>query len=259
MGRKRMCMLLAAAMALGLGMPAFAAEGQEAPPAAEVIEPVQEAAPVAEGAPVPDEVPPAPEETPAEETAPPAETEDAPEAAVAAQDVTVSIIGEVDSFQKLGYFGPDGIHNIASGNTVPAGVTALVYVSPQYSVSVENGRITGDRYDYGANLKRVYIPELEETDGPFLNADGLNIYSRVFEIAAPGSGTMTVHITPSDDPLPELIPITFYNQNEETYGGMDEANGYWVQTAPDGTRQPVIATGSTLKILIKNGCDLQVL
>ena len=138
-------------------------------------------------------------------------------------------------------------------------MTALVYVSPQYSVSVENGTITGDRYDYGANLKRVYIPELEETDGPFLNADGLNIYSRVFEIAAPESGTMTVHITPSDDPLPELIPITFYNQNEETYGGVDEANDYWVQTAPDGTRQQVIATSSTLKILIKNGYELQVL
>ena len=105
MGRKWMCGLLAAAMVLGLGMPAFAAEGQEAPPAAEPMETVQEAAPVPEDAPAEDmsaEENPAetvPEAAgPAEETAPPEETEDAPEAAAAAQAVTVSITGEVDSF-----------------------------------------------------------------------------------------------------------------------------------------------------------------
>ena len=168
-----------------------------------------------------------------------------------ASGVTVNITGAAEGFQKLCYYGPGGSLEPVEGNTVPAGVTALVYLAPGYALTAENGTVTDDLYDMGAKLSTPAAPNYT------MNAEGLNIYSRVFHVTAPGSGTMTVNIAPSDDPLPQLIPVTFYN--EQLCQGIDFDGVCWHNTLPDGTGQYVMAGGASMKISVKQGYNVQVL
>ena len=247
MFRKWISMLLVAMLLLGMSATAFAdSEAEEAPASAAEEGPVA-CEPEMIDAETEGEEPPAEAEV---ET--PAVLEYEEEAApVSVSGVPVNLTGATDAFQSLHYYGVNGSFETAEENVVLAGATVLVYLAPGNTLTVENGTVTEERYDISGEYSVPSLPDYK------MNLESIRVNSRIFHVTAPESGTMTVHITPSDDPLPTLIPVTFYN--EEMLEGIDFNGVGWHNTLPDGAGQYVLAGGASMKISVKQDYTVEVL
>ncbi len=268
MSKKWLSGVLAVIMVLGAGMPALAAEGLEAPPAAEVAESVQEAAPVAAEA-------PAEEALPIEETAPAAEApaeetpvEDAPQAA-AAQGVTVNLTGVTDPVDTLvvcedmagelrRYCTDEGVPVPLSVSVRP-GSEVRLFMDPAYDVTVDN-----------ATVETNHLFSQALAQGPGDNGHQRYDLStfRSVSLTVPQQGTVTVTVAATQDLLPELVPYVFYNK--KWYGG-DEGGGIVGGVSPDDPYQyggtlgatghdgTTIATGSVIEVWTAPGFEMEVL
>ena len=269
MSKKWISMLLAVMMLLGLAVPAFAEGEQEAPPTAEIVE---EAPQAEEAPPASDETAPAEdaivEETVVEEA--PAEEvtnddgimpiSDEP-MAVAAGGVTLNITGPTDGIDWYVWHGTDGkeyetskggtsysyletpssisytqvwiekTDHLQTQVTVKPGDEMWVFISPDYNITVDNGTITSNEV-FGYDGRRV-------------------------DVKCPDSGTVTLHIVPTEGYVPEIVPLTFYNWDEAhgVVGGLSPDDGYYALNAGDET----VITGGYFEIWMAPGYEIQVL
>lgn len=219
--RKWISMLLAAMMLLSLSAPAFAnGEAEEAPP------PAAEEAPMAceqelidAGGENEEVFLPEEEVVPTPEEAAPTAVISAYSAPVSESGVTVNLTGTMEGFDQILYTSPDGertyfadntgiyyyeVHgteinatrytveaadNIPTQLSVYPGCMIEVRMTLGYTVTVENGTITHDEY-------------------------ASTTFYRV-DVKVPESGTVTIQAAPTDEPVPEMIPFTFYNEDLE--------------------------------------------
>ena len=284
MSKKLISLFLAVMMLLGLTVPAFAAEGQEAPPQAEVMEdapqaeevppaadmaePAPETAPIAEEAPVEDALP-------IEETAPAAEApaeetpvEDAPVVA-AAQGVTVNLTGVTDPVDTLvvcedmagetrRYCTDEGVP-VPTSVSVRPGSEVRLFMDPAYDVTVDN-----------ATVETNHLFSQAFAQGPGDNGHqryNLSTFRSVY-LTVPQQGTVTVNVAATQDLLPELVPYVFYNKK---WYGYDEGGGIVGGVSPDDPYQyggiigatghdgTTIATGSVIEIWTAPGFEMEIL
>ena len=282
--RKTLTVLLLLSLFLSLSAPAFAAEGQEAPPQAEVMEDApqaEEVPPAADMAePAPEAAPIAEEETaedalPIEETAPAAEApaeetpvEDAPQAA-AAQGVTVNLTGVTDPVDTLvvcedmagelrRYCADEGVPVPLSVSVRP-GSEVRLFMDPAYDVTVDN-----------ATVETNHLFSQAFAQGPGDNGHqryNLSTFRSVY-LTVPQQGTVTVNVAATQDALPELVPYVFYNNK---WYGYDEGGGVVGGVSPDDPYQyggiigttghdgTTIATGSVIEIWTAPGFEMEVL
>ncbi len=250
-------------------------EGAVVPSETETEEQTVETAPIAD-APMTDESAPQ-EAVPAEETipetAPEAEVPEAPEGeavpeqeapeAAAAQGLAVTLAGPVEAVKSLVYTGADGElvncdafdgETLPTAVTVPAGGEVRLFMDAAYNVAVENVTITENTF----------------TVVPYALGPGPNGHQR-YELSANRwvvmtlgqTGAVTINIVPTEGPIPELVPYTFYNDEWYDNGGgivggggsSDSSYGWSAVTVEDGT----ITTGGVLEEWTAPGYEIQVL
>ncbi len=265
--RKWISLFLAALMLLTAAVPAWAAEGQEAPPAAD-----GSAYETGEAAPLAEEAPPA--EVYAGEGDYIAET-DAPVAA-AAEGVTVSILGAAEQIEDIYYDAPDGsqcgyneiyggtgmdqvkvvdgfyqtigqVDNLPGTLAVMPGSTVRFYLNASFDLAVENGTVTDN-----------YVHSTPVSDGEIVSFRGV-------DVTAPAEGTLTITVTGSDQPAPETIPYTFYNYKWYGYedGGI-LGDGSVIDGPEEGKQYAFsgdgwITTGGSFEVWTAPGYEIQVL
>lgn len=259
MGKRWLCMLLLLAVTITAAPSACGAEGLEAPPAAEAQDVAREAAPAAEEPPA--EEPPVEEVTVADEPAP-----------AAAQGVTVVLVGLVEGVDRYCYDGPDGKsyntrrdgtcwypHPYDYGDNTPIFVDHTDTLCPQATVA------SGD-------IVRVWLDDARYDITTVENGQIVENYvnsfigtSRYVDVQCPASGAVTIHITTTDDVLPELVPFTFYNEDWDSgvvvgggavVSGREENSRYAFGHAGDYDK---VYTDSAFEEWVAPGYEIQVL
>ncbi len=250
MGKRWLCMLLLLALMAGAAIPAYGAEGLEAPPAEETME----------EAPVPEEVPPAEEAPPMEDALPAKEVAvtDKPEPA-AAQGVTLTIEGPTEGILWYVWYGLDDTQYSTSKSG-----TSYSYLetpsSPSYTqVWTEKTDQIRRQVTVAPDSKMwVFLSDAVydiTVTGGVITENSLDTFTlgREVYVQCPDSGSVTLHIARTDGYVPERIPFTFYNETTDRVVGGGSTGDY---AYPDGD---TVTTGGNFEVWAAPGYEIQVL